>query len=104
MFSIPAADDVLPNSKNHGLKPSDDFLLNIRRCCSIGCQLLVTRNEILYLDTHLREIGDDETEAKKGRKHGGEPVMLLKIVSRVFYLTQDMAYWGTDRDSHGGYP
>jgi hypothetical protein len=32
IFSIPAADDVLPNSKNQGLKPSEDFLLNIRRC------------------------------------------------------------------------
>ena len=33
MFSMPAADDVLPSSKNHGLKPSEDFLLKIRKCC-----------------------------------------------------------------------
>ena len=32
MFSIPAAEDVLPNNKNHGLKPSEDFFKYILRC------------------------------------------------------------------------
>lgn len=30
MFSRLAAADVLPRSKNHGLKPSEDFFLMIR--------------------------------------------------------------------------
>ena len=32
MFSIPAAEDVLPNNRNHGLKPSEDFFKYILRC------------------------------------------------------------------------
>ncbi len=33
MFSMPEADDIPPSSKNHGLKPSDDFAEIILQCC-----------------------------------------------------------------------
>lgn len=33
MLNIPAAEEVLPNNRNHGLNPSEDFLLIIRKCC-----------------------------------------------------------------------
>lgn len=32
MFSTPATVEVLPSSKNHGLKPSEDFASMILRC------------------------------------------------------------------------
>ena len=32
IFSIPDAEDKLPNNKNHGLKPSDEFASIILRC------------------------------------------------------------------------
>jgi len=32
MFNMPAAEDVLPNNKNQGLKPSEDFFKYIRKC------------------------------------------------------------------------
>jgi hypothetical protein len=33
MFIVAEAEDVLPNNKNQGLKPSDDCLLMMRMCC-----------------------------------------------------------------------
>ena len=32
MFNIADAEDVLPSSRNHGLKPSDDFAEIILQC------------------------------------------------------------------------
>lgn len=38
MFKRPAAEEVLPRSRNHGLKPSEEPLFIIRRCCVVDVQ------------------------------------------------------------------
>ena len=40
MFSMAEADDVLPKSRNHGLKPSEDLAEMIRQCCKILSSVL----------------------------------------------------------------
>ena len=40
MFSMAEADDVLPKSRNHGLKPSEDLAEMIRQCCKNTSSIL----------------------------------------------------------------
>ena len=60
MFNIPAADDVAPRRRNHGLNPSDEPLCMIRKCYTIQTNRDVSfsaqTRKRFDLFTHLRDI------------------------------------------------
>ena len=56
MLSIPDAEEVLPSRRNHGLKPSEDPALMIRRCCRYCHKMRKLWN--WGRQTNLREVGD----------------------------------------------
>lgn len=77
MFSNPVAAEVLPRSKNHGLKPSEDFASMILRCCTQPLYQPNHHNKPRTPPTHLWEIGDDQADTEARSQDVGEYIVLL---------------------------
>jgi hypothetical protein len=79
MFSIPAAPDVLPSNKNHGLKPSEEPMRMIRKCYLFHkSDMFIISSCSRYCSNYLRGIGYDETQDETRGKCVNNPVMILK--------------------------
>lgn len=72
MLSIPDAEEVLPRRRNHGLKPSDEPALMMRRCYG-ECQCV----RRLRSATDLGEVRDREPDTEEGGEHVGGVVVVL---------------------------
>lgn len=87
-LSITEADDVLPSSRNHGLKPSDDFLFMMRRCwtTTITSQRVSMNG---WRVAYLREIANNESQQQQRREDAREGIVLLTTVNE--HITESPA-------------
>lgn len=81
MFNIPAADDVLPSNKNHGLNPSDDPLLMMRKCYPFKYHRnhVSRRYHSENKEAHLRSIRDEEAADETHCQEVFEYVIVLYV-------------------------
>ena len=74
-FSMPAADEVLPNSRNHGLKPSEDPFVIIFKCFK-ACKHIYSSSIKL---TNLGYIRREQSRYEPNRKKVGHQIMILLV-------------------------
>ena len=61
MFNPPAAEDVAPKSRNHGLKPSEEPLFIIFKCWVKKSESICVYTGIIRDNAHLWDVGSNKS-------------------------------------------